>query len=331
VIQRVPRRVGTERGIALLSALLTVALLTVIVIEMTDATLVHSHLTRNAGNAMAAQLLARSAAIAGEALVGNKDANPPDRTCDKNLWATPFFLPAGAGTVALQISDEGGKLDLNGVLNPAYRKIVETLFDDLGLGAGLVSGIAAWITPSGDGAMATGPATDYCALSMPCAPRQQPLNSLEELRLIRGFSEQTIARLRPYATVIPPVDAKAAKAAKTTPLQVNVLTAKLPVLKALGCDGSEPVPDCSASSTGTGDAKGKDSWGTTYSEWQKTNCKDVKQFLGTQSSLFLIDAHGVVGDMEQGLRVLVQRTGNKVRRLSWQERPVTDVLPTEVR
>ena len=50
-----------ERGVALLSALFAVALLTIIVIEMTDATLVHTHLTRNAGNAMAAQLLARSA------------------------------------------------------------------------------------------------------------------------------------------------------------------------------------------------------------------------------------------------------------------------------
>src|SRR5262249_31436823 len=95
-----------ERGVALLSALLTVALLTVIVIEMTDAPMVNTHLSRNAGTAMAAQLLARSAATLGETLVGSDSTNP-DPTCDRNPWAMPYAnIPAGAGLVFLQITDE---------------------------------------------------------------------------------------------------------------------------------------------------------------------------------------------------------------------------------
>ena len=176
--------------------------------------------------------------------------------------------------------------------------------------------------------MATGAASDYCALSMPCAPRQLPLNSLEELLLIRGFDEQKIARLRPYVTVIPRSDAKSAT---TPPPPVNALTAKPPVLAALGCDGGDQVPDCPTSFGGTTESKSSDTWASAYAEWQAKNCKAVpKNLLGTQSALFAIDAHGVVGDMEQGLRVLVRRNGKVVQRLTWQERPVTDVLPTEV-
>lgn len=322
------RRERAEGGIALLSALFTVALLTVIVIEMTDATMVHTHLTRNAGNAIAAQLLARSAATAGEALVGDETTNPPAVTCDKNLWAAPFLgIPAGAGMVALQITDEGGKLDLNGVRDKTYRGAVEKLFSGLDLDPSLVGQIATWITPATDGAMATGAASDYCALSMPCAPRQQPLNSLEELLVIRGFDEQTIARLRPYVTVIPRADGHS----KGTQPPVNAITAKAAVLTALGCDGGDEVPACPTSLGGTNDQKSKD-WQTEYLAWQAKNCSAVpKTLLGIKSSFFAIDASGVVGDMEQSLRVQVHRTGKHVDRLSWQEHPVSDALPVEVR
>ena len=109
---------------ALLSALFAVALLTVIVIEMTDATMVHTHLNRNAGNAMAAQLLARSAATAAEALVADDDANPPER----DVPAEPLgdcrcsASRRAPGVVNVQISDEGGKLDLNGAQRRALPR-----------------------------------------------------------------------------------------------------------------------------------------------------------------------------------------------------------------
>ena len=319
-------RVRAEHGVALLSALLTVALLTVIVIEMTDATMVHTHLSRNAGNAIAAQLLARSAATAGEALVADDTTNPPDPTCDRNLWAMPFpNVPAGSGTMFLQITDEGGKLDLNQVRNQAYAQAVQKLFSSLDIDPSLVDRVAAWIAPPADGAMATGSASDYCALSMPCAPRQQPLNSLDELLLIRGFDEQTVARLRPYATAIPRVDARGAG----TP-QVNALTAKPLVLAALGCEGNTEVPPCPTSVGGSGDEKTTD-WKKAYADWQTKSCGAAQKLLGTKSSFFSIEATGVVGDMAQSLRVLVQRSGKNVKRLSWQERPVSDTLPTEVR
>lgn len=316
-----PRRARDQRGVALLSALFAVALLTVIVIEMTDATLVHTHLNRNAGNAMAAQLLARAAATAGEALVTSDDTNPGSLTCPQNIWALPLFgIPAGAGVVGLQITDEAGKLDLNSVLEPRYRDAVKALFSSLELDPSLVDRVAAWIDP----AMAPGGASDYCALDMPCAPRQQALRSLDELLLIRGFDERALALLRPFATAVPR-DGQPGRAQA-----VNPATAKPQVLAAIGCEGGDSLPPCPIT-LGDDDEETKE-WLDELKQWKEANCTPAAQsMLKPQSNLYSILASGTVGDVTQTLRTTVQRTGDKAKRLWWQERPLSEVLPVEVR
>jgi general secretion pathway protein K len=317
------RRAGRERGVALLSALFTVALLTVVVIEMTDATMVHTNLNRNAGSAMAAQLLARSAAIAGEALLLDDSTNPQSITCPQNIWAMPLFgVPAGSGIVGLQISDESGKLDLNSVQNDDYRAAVERLFSSLDLDPSLVDRVRAWTAPPGDATMATGAASDYCALAMPCAPRQQPLNSLEELLLIRGFDDRAVARLRPYVTALPRGGSKAQR--------VNAATAKPLVLEAIGCESGDTLPPCPV--TFGGDDEKVDEWKKQEFENWTANCTPAaKSLLTTNSDVFSILASGTVGDVTQTLRTTVRRQGDKVTRLWWQERPLSEAMPVEIR
>lgn len=321
---------GKERGVALLSALFAVALLTVIVVEMTDATLVHTHLNRNAGNAMAAQLLARSAAIAGEAMIRDKNANPSRVTCPQNLWALPVLgIPAGSGVVGLQVSDESGKLDLNGARDTRYRAALESLFSSLDLDPSLVGDIAAWITPPDDPAMATGGASDYCALAMPCEPPQRPLKSLDELLLIRGFDEERVARLRPFATVVPRAEGRAAG----SPTPVNALTARPLVLQALGCEGNTTPPECPMRFDDEEDDKTKE-WDLEFAAWRKDNCDaggNGNLITSKSSGVFSVLASGSVGDVSQTLRIVVRRDGDKMTRLWWQERPLSETMPVEIR
>lgn len=314
-----------ERGVALLSALFAVALLTVIVIEMTDATLVHTNLNRNAGNAMAAQLLARSASIAAESILTDETLNDPDVTCKGNRPWELFGIPVGGGTVHVEIADERGKLDLNSVGNQAQRQVVQRLFSELKLDPGLVDRVAAWIEkPQADGSMATGGGSDYCALSMPCEPRQEPLRSLEELLLIRGFDEDTIRLLRPYVTVIP-----RAKSGSQAP-KVNALTADPLVLTAIGCEASGKLPDCP--SIGAGKEK-MEEFKKEFAEWRTSACKDAASagMVSAESNTFSIRTVGMVGDVNQTLRTLIQRSGKRASRLWWQERPVLEPVPVEVR
>jgi general secretion pathway protein K len=300
----------SERGLALLATLLTVALLTVIVVEMTDATLVNTHLSRNAGNAIAAQLLARSALLGGEALL-MQDAQDKDgstRTCKtEGLWALPISgYPAGSGTVDLKITDEEGKIDLNGAGDPRTATALRTLFQDLGLDPKLVDEIAAWISPAGQ--PASGPeASTLCQLTVPCTPRHAPLASLDELRLLRGFDDLTIRKLTPYVT---------AYGEKSRGLQVNANTADPLVLKALGCEVR-------------GDSAAGAVCATKAAEFP--GCEKASGTIKFKSSTFAIIAAATVGDTTQTVRSIVRRGAHSAKRYTWSERPISDLSPAEVR
>jgi type II secretory pathway component PulK len=153
------------------------------------------------------------------------------------------------------------------------------------------------------------------------------MTSLDELLLIRGFDEGSVARLRPYATAIPRRGARGARAAPP----VNALTAKPLVLAALGCEGADTLPACPMRFNDEDDDKSRE-WKAEFDAWRQDNCAEVPaNLLTTKSDVFSLLASGSVGDVSQTLRVLVRRTGSRVTRLWWQERPLSEVLPVEVR
>lgn len=296
-----------QRGLALLSSLLAVTLLSIVVLEFAEVQMVHTHLGRNADNAVAAQLLARSAVVAGEALlIQDKKENSNRPTAPDGLWAMPITVPAGDGMVSLQISDEEGKLDLNRAGDPKVRPALQRLFEELDLDPGLLAEIEEWIAPAPAGGEAAAPTAADCVLPS-CTARRGPLLSVDELRLLRGFDDRTIRRLRPYAGAW----------GERGNGQVNVNTADPLVLRAIGCEvgkdlvvppgGFERVQDVTECSS-----------------------KEAGQLLKTRSDVFSIAATGTVGDVTQGVTAVVKPDARRARRLSWRERPVSDLSPQEV-
>ena len=74
-----------------------------------------------------------------------------------------------------------------------------------------------------DGAVSPGGAEDieYLSLPQPYRSANQPLQSVEELRLVKGFTAKIVEKLRPYVTALP------------VPTTINVNTAPDQVLAAL--------------------------------------------------------------------------------------------------
>lgn len=295
-----------ERGIALLSALLSVALLTIIVMELADATLVNAHLSRNAGNALAAQLLARSAEVAGEALL--IDAANRDSTVTKRewFWSIPLpGFPAGPGSVGLEIADEEGKLDLNSIGDKRQRAALEKVFASLSLDPRLLDAIDTWTAPAAERAAPGRDSSGLCALSAPCEPRRGPLLSLDELRAIRGFDPATIARLGRFVT---------AYGVKGTP-GVNVNTADPLVLRAIGCDVGADFSPPADGFKNTADV---------------VECQAATTPLKLKSGVFSIRGSGLVGDVARSVEAIVSSSGRRATRLTWCERPASDPAPIEV-
>lgn len=293
-----------ESGMALLSALLAVALLTVIVVEFADTSLLHAHLSRNAGNAIAAQMLARSAVTGVEDLMDDSEIKPEtlDAFLQPNQWMPVPGIP-GATVVVLR-SDEGGKLDLNSVNAKLQQKqALKALFSSLGLDESLVDRVSAWIKPA-DKSAGGQSARDLCAIPN-CVPRGENMRDMNELHLIAGFDDKVIGDLQRHVTVIP---------GKGTTFGVNVRTATPEVLSAIQCEKPSFPP-----------ADSKDN------DLSKICPNALPGMALTSSTIYSIIARANVGDATQEVAAMVKPSkGGTATRLTWHERPVSGLTPAEV-
>ncbi|HTR62223.1 MAG TPA: type II secretion system minor pseudopilin GspK [Candidatus Binataceae bacterium] len=222
-----------ERGVALLVVLLGVALLTLIIVDFCTTAALGYLSAANQANELRAYFLARSGVAVGLGLLAEDSRldsamqTPYDSLQD--VWAVPFPpVNVDGGTASIAIVDEARKINLNqlinannGELNPDFALVLQRLFTLVGVDPQIIPAIADWIDadsmPSGEG----GAEMDYyMRLMPPYAPRNGPMPTIGDLKMIRGVDDATFNRLLPFVTVEPE-------------MQVNVNTAPPEVLAAL--------------------------------------------------------------------------------------------------
>ena len=293
-----------EKGIALISALLSVALLTLIVLEATDAAILHSHLARNAGDSAAARLLARAAEEGGSAYLSRILRNQEPTTRLALLPLSLVILPLGEGDVSIRVEDEEGKLNLNRVGDPAHRLALEQLFAGLELDPSLLANVAVWIEAN-KGPSEASLAAAACTLPFPCQPHGGGLRSLEELRLIKGFNEKIVGAIRPFVTAYRPAEGDLGHK------NINADTASARVLAAAGCeiDASYPMPL---------EGFGKELPLSEICPAEASADRLPIQY-GRRSEYFRLFATGRVGTTLESLETVARRRGNKLERVYWSE------------
>ncbi len=295
-----PVALRNENGLALLSALLSVALLTLIVVEMTDATFVHSHLTRNAGNVMAAQLLARSAQIGAEEALRNTELR---EFVDNFIDAEPLTLPTTQGhMMRIAIRDETARLNLNDVLDTPEP--LQTLFGDLDVEPRLLESIRARLETDEGSALRN--LSSDCSLAVACEPRRGELRSFDDIRTIEGFTDEVISRIRPFVTAYPGKGGK-----------INLRTAKPEVLRAIGCEETESLPPLPRS---TDDIN---AWAAT----DPCAAATVKTEISANPKFYTILTIATVGDATQSVEALVEIRNSGGGPIAWKQRPVWGVGP----
>lgn len=292
-----------ENGLALLSALLTVALLTLIVVEMTDVTFVHSHLTRNAGNALAAQLLARSGQVGAEEALRQAKTDPDIQLfVDNFIDGPPLSLPTAQGhLVQISIRDESGRLNLNDALDTPEP--FENLFADLDIPTSILEAIQARLEADAETNLRN--LSGDCSLPMPCEPRAGELRSFDELRTIRGVNDAVLARLRTYFTAYP---------RSRGDKKINIRTARPEVLAAAGCEDVDSLPKLPRTKD---DAEA----------WNEAKpCANAKlnPEVIDHPKLYSVVTIATVGDATQSVEATVEPGKD---RLSWKQRPVWGVGP----
>jgi general secretion pathway protein K len=228
-------RRSDERGIALLLTLLVLTLLVALILEF-DAEARREY--RDAAafrDNFKATVLARAAVQAARGtlqqdfLKDKKAGQPFDALTD--LWALPIRDYAiGDGLLTAQIEDERGKLNLNdlaAVGEPIAKKAkvqrVKRLFELLQINPDLVDAIVDWVDKDENPEPAGSESLYYQSLRPSYRAANAPMQTLVELRLIKGMTPEIIQKLSKLVTVYPTEGES----------RVNVNTAHPLVLQAL--------------------------------------------------------------------------------------------------
>lgn len=160
----------------------------------------------------------------------------------QETWAQPIPpLQVEGGELEGQLEDLQGRFNLNGLVDAEGNRVddrveqFERLLAVLGLDPRLTLALVDWIDPDNVPQEGLDGAEDGYYLRQQPAYRtaNQPLMTVSELRLVKGFSNEIFSTLAPHVAVLPP----------GTEAAVNVNTATAPVLVSIHPEMSQGDAD----------------------------------------------------------------------------------------
>ena len=217
--------ISQQRGIALLTAILVLALA---VIAATSISANHQLSIRRTENVVFGSQVwsyLHGAETWAKVVLARDldDNNDYDHTSE--AWATELpALPLPGGYISGKIEDEQGKINVNNLIagaepDPLTRIRLEALFSLLELDSSLIQAVIDWMDPDVDAIPPNGAEDDYyTGLEYPYLTANQPMQHISELRLIKGFTQEIYEQVQPFLTALPSNTA------------INVNTAKAEVL-----------------------------------------------------------------------------------------------------
>jgi general secretion pathway protein K len=221
-------RLKNESGFALILTLVVTALMVAVVVEMIHQVYVDTSLSRGFRDGQQASILAESGATGGAKLL-QMSLQKREYTSLSDQWATPFKIDDEVGSLEITISEESGKININGLVQgdggnePFTLAALKRLGARFKLEEDVWGAVADWID-SNDLPQSGGVESPYYqTLKPPYTARNGKLMALTELSLVKGVSPEVLKGLRPYLTIF---------SDSLTPT-VNINTAPKEVLAAL--------------------------------------------------------------------------------------------------
>jgi general secretion pathway protein K len=300
-----------QRGIALITVILIVALATTVASFVAWRQQVWTRQVENLRDAAQAAAVARAGVDwAGAILREDRRKNQSDHL--NEAWAQQVALPVERGRVAGGILDAQARFNLNNLVRngqssltdiAAFQRLLTTLEFSADAANRLTEALIDWLDADNlpYGASDTESAY-YLALPQPYLVANRALVDLAELGLVRGFDQAVVDKLAPWVSVLP------------QPTPVNINTASAEVIAAV-------IPGYTLD-----DAR---HWVTERGDGSQTLAEfrgklSVAQALGLQENLlsvaseyFQVDLHVEFGRVRQRYLALYQRQGQNWPLLLW--------------
>lgn len=305
---------------ALLLVLAVVALLTSLLVELAFSTLIDLRLVETYRDSARAYYLAKGGVSAGRMLLQD-DQNSYDGL-DETWNQGVVDYPVGQGTVTIRIADQNGKLAVNALVsgnNPNtvmvdrfYRLFEALQLSALADPAELTAALIDWLD-SGDDPyreILTGGANlpvagaeqgYYSTLQDAYRCKNGPVETFEELSLIKGFTPEVLRRLRPHLAI-------------TAQRQVNINTASPEVLMALDPEVDRGIAETIVANRREQPIILVDQLEELLPEAPYRALKTLANLeqLVTTSSIYRIDSQAAVGDGRRRVSALVEKPGNQL-------------------
>ena len=297
-------RPQSEKGMVLLLVVMVVALLAALLTEFAFSSLVDLRLAETFRDTSRAYYLGAGGVKVGQMLLQDDKNNydAPDE-----MWAQGIYgYPVADGTVSIQIEDLGGRIDLNRLYIPAQRgpdpvvmDRLERLFIELGLDDpdGLLDALIDWLDEDDQARQFGAESAYYLDRPRPYPAKNGPLDTLDELLLIKGFDTDILNQLRPNVTV-------------HGGEKINVNTASEEVLLALAeemdMDAVQTIVDARQDRPFTKVEEIKDlpGMGNIYGFFNS--------YLTVTSPTYHITARGDVGDGSRTVQAVVEKASGKI-------------------
>ncbi len=226
-----------ERGLALVTVLLVVALLTTLVTDFIYRSYISTSRASNFRDSARASLLARDGVTLARAGLQELTRKDPHLVMDEGGIVFSQTIAEGL-VIEVRATDERSRLSarvvypLTGVTEPKAHGSFGRLLKAVRISdVQLVDALADWI--DNDSSPRPGGAEEqhYKAISTPYVPRNNYLESTDELRLIKGYGKGVLDAIGQYVTPYNPDGL------------VNINTAHKTVLMSLSDEMTEPMAD----------------------------------------------------------------------------------------
>jgi len=224
-----------QQGLALITAMLVVAIAATVAAYVSLDQQVWLRQAQNLSDREQAEAV-RAAAEEWSIVILDKDAKESTNDNLTENWAKPLPpIPVEGGQITGQIVDAQGRFNINNLVlrnNTADIGVFRNLLTSQSINPDLINAVIDWMDSDSDTRTPDGAEDiDYLQLATPYRAANQKMASVDELRLVRGFTQEMVEKLRPFLTALP------------TPTDININTAPPEVLSALFSISSSAVDE----------------------------------------------------------------------------------------
>lgn len=305
-------KINNNRGVALVITLLVLTLLLTVILEFNLGMRVEAKAAANFRDETKAYYLARSGITFAIELLEEDKKTASQYDSLNELWAQKIPpIPVGDGFVQVKIHDEASKINVNKlatgfgtVTGDNMRAFMTRFLEHFELKEEITYSITDWIdTNDLEENMGGAESSYYESLEESYGAKNNPLDSLQELRLIKGIDDEVFKKIKDFLAVHS--DGK-----------INVNTASKEVLMSLSEDLTGDITDEIIAYRLENPFQQIEDVKNNISISEDVY-NGISSFIDVKSNYFSISSTGEVNQSRKTINAIIDRSGTKPKIKYW--------------